>query len=173
MLKDTLRSVILVGLILIVGNLITSLDVVSGADVWHWRLSEIVQFAMFTAAAVIAVDYGATVGDQAERPLLDSASLSRVGGLVIYAVALWFLFKGVDAVLRVEWRDTAEILFALGLVGLAGFALWEVYVGFDEIMDAVERARDQAREERRAGSSSKDSGFEDESSDELGRNSEG
>ncbi len=139
--RSILKNVTFAVIVVVVGIVLRSIDSLSQTRIWRWSLGDLVAWASFTTAAAIAAYLAGHVGGRERPPVLGSAALSRILGLVALGVSLWLLNTAIHPVTTGDWLPIIQKVFAFSIVALAGYALWVAHSGFDEIARALAPVR--------------------------------
>ncbi len=139
--RSVLKNITFAVIVVIVGVVLRSIDTLSQTRLWRWSLGDFVAWASFTAAAAIAAHMAGEIGSRTARPVLGSAALSRILGVVALGISLWLLHTAVRPVTTSDWVPIIQKVFAFSIVALAGYALWLAHQGFDEIARALAPVR--------------------------------
>jgi len=132
-----LRHTVLLAAVVAVGFLLTSLDVIRRVDAGRWSLDTLVGFAAFTLGAMIAVTLAQLFQAPQGRAAVKSRTLARALAAAGYGLTAWLLTMALSDVIVPGWKQILEVCVAVVVIALAGYVLWIVFTGFDEIARAL------------------------------------
>lgn len=127
--------------VLLAAWVLRSIDSIGAIELGDWSLSQLLKWASFSLAGVMAAVTAPAVGDVRKRPVLNSAGLSRFAGAMLVGGALWLLWLGAKPVLVAAWIPNTQKALAIATVAVVGYAVWALYVSFDDVASALRRAR--------------------------------
>lgn len=137
MSTQLIRHTVLLCAVVAVGVMLSSLELIRRVDVGRWPLDTLVAFTTFTLASMIAVTLAQLFQTPQGRASLKSPLIARALSAVGYGLTAWMLTRAVGDVLVPAWVKVMETVFAVVVISLAGYVLWIVFTGFDEIARAL------------------------------------
>jgi hypothetical protein len=114
------KNVVLAPAVLAAGWLLRTMDSITGIHPSRWMLGDLIWWASFSFAAVLAAATAARVGDAQRKAVLQSTAASSLTGAALLAVALWLLSTGARPVLVAAWAPAAQKIVAIGTIVIVG-----------------------------------------------------
>jgi hypothetical protein len=143
-MQQLIKTIVVVVLILVAGAVLRSVGVVQDTELWYWSLTDLVEFAMFTAAAVMIGVFAAQLPMQRGAFFFRSAAVAPLLQAVLAALIVWFIYLAANPVLLQDWLGILNAAFAVVMVAIAGYLVWRVYTGFDVMAAELRQARQSA-----------------------------
>lgn len=134
-MQDMIKTAAVVGVVLVAGTLLSSIDPIAGANLLWWPLSSVVKFGMYAGSAVLV----GLQGEKLARGYVIGNSWGLTGILKAALIALVSLltYGAITQVIAPDLMGPAETAFAMIMVGVAGYTIWKVYDGFDDVAALV------------------------------------
>lgn len=136
MLKDFLRTVVVLALVFALFGIVASLPMVRGVEIAGWTLDQLVNAFAYGVASLFTMHFGWQMGKWEEREgVLRYPVLAISAQLVITAAALWFLYRAVYIFVPHEYLRIVDSVLSAVIILLTAGVIWLVFTGFDQFVD--------------------------------------
>ena len=123
MLREAIKTVVVIVMVLILGAVAGDLDVIESTRIGDWYLGDLVRLVTFGAAAFLSLKLALGIGRSEIPPVLGSPGLSRITQLLVGAGGIWFLHNGLEVVVGREWRGALNVGTSILILALLAFVV--------------------------------------------------